>query len=213
VRPAFLFDIDGTLIDSAAAVERVWHQVAAEFGVEPSAVLRGCHGRRDVDVVSEFFRPEDADAAVARVEELDLETVHGVIAVGGARALLRSLDPDRWAAVTSGRRALMTARLRAAGLPVPRVLVGADDVPAGKPDPSGFVMAAEALGVPPAECVVVEDSPAGVAAGRAAGALVVAVTTTHPADALAAADLVITDLAGLPAALQGGRERPGAPAR
>ena len=195
---AFLFDIDGTLVDSSVSIERVWRQVAHEFGVDEAEILQNCHGRRDVDVAQDFFKPEVIEAVLARVNALDTECVNGAVPVRGAQQLLATLDDGQWAAVTSGPRPLMAARLRAAGLPVPPVLITADDVHFGKPHPEGFLLAAKALGVPPTSCVVVEDSPAGVAAGKAAGALVVALTTTHSADVLTAADIVVSDLSELP---------------
>ncbi len=197
----FLFDIDGTLVDSSASIEHVWRRVAGEFGADATEILRACHGRRDADMVEDFFAPELRQAVMARVSFLDTESADQVVATAGARELLAMLDEGRWAAVTSGPRPLMAARLRAAGLPVPEVLITADDVEFGKPHPEGYLMAATALGVSPTSCVVVEDSPAGVAAGRAAGAMVVAVTTTHPADLLRDADVVVSDLTELPRAL------------
>ena len=194
----FLFDIDGTLVDSSASIERVWRQVAGEFGVDAAEVLKACHGRRDEDVVGDFFEPEVREAVVARVNILDTEFVNGAVPARGAQQLLATLGDGQWAAVTSGPRPLMAARLRAAGLPVPPVLITAEDVHFGKPHPEGFLLAAAALGVPASSCVVVEDSPAGVAAGKAAGALGVAVTTTHGADVLSAADIVVNDLLELP---------------
>jgi sugar-phosphatase len=191
----FLFDIDGTLVDSSAVVVRVWREVAAEYGADAEAILGSCHGRLDTDVVAEFFRPQVGPAALRRVNELETAAINGVVAMQGAPELLAGLASADWAAVTSGPRPLMSGRLRACGLPVPEVFVTAEDVTVGKPDPQGFLLAARGLGVPATSCVVIEDSPAGVAAGKAAGALVVAVTSTHGAEALAAADIVI---AGLP---------------
>jgi mannitol-1-/sugar-/sorbitol-6-phosphatase len=199
---AFLFDIDGTLVDSSAVVERTWRQVASEFRADPAAILGSCHGRRDTEVVREFFPPEVTDRVLNRIAALEAGAVDGIVAVRGAPQLLGTLDPGQWAAVTSGSRALMQARLQAAGLPVPGVLIAAEDVRCGKPDPAGFLMAASALGVPPADCAVVEDSPAGIAAGRAAGAVVIGVTTTHSAEALSGADLVVTDLVELAHAMR-----------
>ena len=144
---AFLFDIDGTLVDSSVSIERVWRQVAREFGVDEAEILQNCHGRRDVDVAEDFFKPEVIEAVLARVNALDTECVNGAVPVRGARQLLATLDDGQWAAVTSGPWPLMAAWLQAAGLPVPQVLITAEDVHFGKPHPEGSV-AAEALGLP-----------------------------------------------------------------
>lgn len=191
---ALLFDIDGTLVDSSAVVERTWRQVASEFDADPAPILRNCHGRRDIEVVPEFFSPEVTQRVLARISELEAKMLDGIVAIRGAPQLLAALNDMQWAAVTSGPRALMQARLRTAGLPVPEVLIAAEDVRCGKPDPEGFLLAAAALEVPAASCVVVEDSPAGVAAGKAAGAVVIGITTTHAAETLLAADLIAADL-------------------
>jgi sugar-phosphatase len=198
---AFLFDIDGTLVDSSMIVERVWRQVASEFGVDATAILGACHGRRDIEVVADFFRAADSRKVLERISTLEADAVDGVVPVPGAAEVLSTLQNYQWAAVTSGGRQLMLARLLAAGLPVPRVLIAAEDVEHGKPNPEGYIAAAYCLGVSPAECVVVEDSPAGIKAGKSAGATVVAVTTTHSTQALSTADLVLRDLSELPSAL------------
>ena len=191
---ALLFDIDGTLVDSSAVVERTWRQVASEFDADPAPILRNCHGRRDIEVVQEFFPPEAGQRVLARISELEAKALDGIVAIRGAAQLLAALNDLQWAAVTSGPRALMQARLQAAGLPVPGVLIAAEDVRRGKPDPEGFLLAAAVLEVPAASCVVIEDSPAGVTAGKAAGAVVIGITTTHAAAALHAADRIVTDL-------------------
>ncbi|WP_345632657.1 HAD-IA family hydrolase [Rugosimonospora acidiphila] len=194
---AILVDIDGTLVDSAGAVTRAWSLWSKEYGVDVDAVLRVCQGRRSEDTVAEFLPQGQREEALRRLDALELADLAEVVALPGAHPLLESLPSGRWAAVTSGNRALMGARLAAAGLPVPEVVVAADDVSAGKPSPEGYLKAAAALGYDIDRCVVVEDSRAGVAAGRAAGAWVVAVATTHPAAQLGVADIVVPDLTAL----------------
>jgi sugar-phosphatase len=188
---ALLLDIDGTLVDSREAVEATWRLVAAEFGADPEPILAVCHGRRDDDVIPEFFAPSLAAAVAARITELETAYLSLVRPVRGAGKVLAGWQPRPWAAVTSGPRSLMRGRLAAAGLPVPPVLVTAEDVARGKPDPEGFLVAAVELGVAPADCVIVEDSPAGVAAGKAAGGYVVGIATTHEAHDLVGADEVV----------------------
>lgn len=190
-----LFDIDGTLVDSTATVERSWGAWAEEYGVDYEEVLKVCHGRRTEDTVAQFVAPTVRVAATARLLALqELADVDGVLALPGARRLLDALPPSHWAAVTSGPRTLMAARLAAANLPAPELLVGAEDVSEGKPNPESYLKAAAALGLDARECVVVEDAPAGIGAGRAAGAQVLAVSTTHRATDLADADVVVADL-------------------
>jgi sugar-phosphatase len=190
-----LFDIDGTLIDSTATVEGSWGTWAKEYGVDYEDVLKVCHGRRTEDVVAQFVAPQRRVAATARQLALqELADLDGVLALPGARRLLDALPRSHWAAVTSGPRSLMAARLAAARLPAPKLLIGAEDVSTGKPSPESYLKAAAALGFEAQECLVVEDAPAGVGAGRAAGAQVLAVTTTHRAAELADADVVVTDL-------------------
>jgi len=191
---AILFDIDGTLVDSTPVVERSWRTWAREYYVDADEVLRVCHGRRTEDTIAQFVTPQHRATAVARVQALELADFEGVVALPGARRLLDVLPRRRWAAVTSGGRSLMTARLAAARLPVPEALICAEDVSAGKPSPEGYLKAAAELGFEGEHCVVVEDAPAGISAGRAAGARVLAVTTTHDDQQLAGADVIVTDL-------------------
>lgn len=192
---AILFDIDGTLIDTTATVEQSWGTWAKEYGVDYEDVLKVCHGRRTEDIVAQFVAPQQRAAATARQLALQqLADLEGVVALPGAHRLLDVLPRDQWAVVTSGPRSLMAARLAAAQLPAPKLLIGAEDVSAGKPNPESYLKAAAALGFEAQQCLVVEDAPAGVGAGRAAGAQVLAVTTTHAAADLADADVVVTDL-------------------
>lgn len=191
---AILFDIDGTLVDSTGTVERTWRLWAAQRGLPADDILAVCHGRRTEDTVAEFLPAAERPAAVAELERLEIGDLDQVVALPAALELLSALSADRWAAVTSGSGSLMRARLGAAGLPVPRVLVAAEDVDAGKPDPQGYRMAAEGLGVDVTRCLVVEDAPAGLAAGHAAGASVLAVATSHPVDELRRAHAVVADL-------------------
>lgn len=181
---AVLFDIDGTLVDSTASVERTWRLWAKAHGVDPEAVLEVSHGRRAQDTIALFLPAEQVDAAVDELADLELADVDGVRALPATGELIGALPADRWAAVTSGGRRLMRERLTTAGLPVPEVLVAAEDVSVGKPDPQGYRRAAAALGHDPRRCLVVEDAPAGIQAGRACGATVLAVATSHDRSAL-----------------------------
>ncbi|WP_433223087.1 HAD-IA family hydrolase [Dactylosporangium sp. CS-047395] len=194
---AILFDIDGTLVDSTPVVERTWRTWSARHGYDADEILRVCHGRRTRDTVALFLPPGERAAAVAELEELERHDFDGVVPLPAADSLLRALPPERWAAVTSGTHTLMRARLAAAALPVPKVLIAAEDVAAGKPDPQGYRMAAAALGFDVRRCLVVEDAPAGLAAGRAAPASTLAVGTSHDLAALTEADAAVPDLRSL----------------
>jgi mannitol-1-/sugar-/sorbitol-6-phosphatase len=189
-----LFDSDGVLVDSDASVVLSWSRWAREHGLDPDQVMEVVHGRRSRDTVARLIGPAERAAALDTIDRYEVEDAATVAALPGAAELLGSLPEHAWAVVTSGTRPLALARLVAAGLPRPAVLVTADEVTAGKPEPAGYLTAAEALGLAPADCVVLEDSPAGVAAGRAAGAVVLGVSER----ALATdADVVVRDLRGL----------------
>jgi mannitol-1-/sugar-/sorbitol-6-phosphatase len=176
-------------------VWRAWAAFAGRHGLDADEVNRLAHGRPSRETVRQLT-PEHADRESLLIEEAETTDVDGVVALPGADALLRS--GRRLAIVTSCSDALATVRLRAAGLPVPDVLVSADAVTRGKPDPEAFLLAAERLGVAPADCVVLEDAPAGIAAGRAAGCNVIALRTTHADAELAGADAIVDDLTALP---------------
>jgi len=191
---AILFDIDGTLVDSTPAVVRSWRAWCDAHDVALDELLSVSHGRRSEDTISMFLPVERVAGAVAFLDNLELTDFDDIIALPAAAALLASLPPDRWAVVTSGNRELMRRRLAAAGLPIPEVMVAAEDVRAGKPDPQGYLLAASRLGLEPGRCLVVEDAPAGIGAGLAAGSPVLGVATSHPAGEITAAHAVVDDL-------------------
>jgi len=194
---AFLFDLDGVLVDSRAVVERTWRRWAQRHDVDPDALLRIAHGRRTMDTLQVAVPHLARDEEVAWLDTTELQDVEGLRVVPGAEQLLSVLPPDRWAVVTSCTRALARLRLLSVGLPVPSVLVVSEEVRHGKPAPDGYRLAADRLGYDPAACLVFEDAPAGVIAGRTAGARVVALTTTHSAGDLVGAEAVIADFSKL----------------
>jgi len=195
---AILFDLDGVLVDSAQCVERTWRQWSATHGLDPDAIVAIAHGRRTVETIPAIAPHLDVATEVAALEAIESTTTDGVYEIAGARMLLERLPPDSWAIVTSGARSVATLRIRHTGLPMPRVIVCADEIAHGKPHPEGYLTAAERLGVPPGECVVIEDAPAGIEAARRAGMRSIGIVGTFPADRLAMADLVIPNLAALP---------------
>jgi mannitol-1-/sugar-/sorbitol-6-phosphatase len=189
-----LFDLDGVLVDSTAEVARAWRAWADQHGFVADEVEAIAHGQRSVDVIRALAPHLDADEETRRLETPAAAGAGGAPALPGARRLLTTLPVDRWAVVTSGSRPLARSRLASAGLPEPAVLVTADDVSRGKPDPEPYERASAALGVHPAAALVVEDSPSGLAAARAAGMPSVALTTTYPADQLTAAQVIVNSL-------------------
>ncbi|WP_433449159.1 HAD family hydrolase [Streptomyces sp. CA-142005] len=197
---ALLFDNDGTLVSSLASVERCWTRWAREYGITAEEFGRvALHGRPAAEIVADLLPAHLVGEAVARVEQLEVDDVPdgGVRLLPGTRDFLDSLPAESWAVVTSATRRLAEARLDAVGI-LPKTLIAADDITRGKPDPEPYLLAARRLGVDPARCVVFEDAPAGLQAGRAAGMTTVALATTHRAEELDA-DLVVKDLSALSA--------------
>lgn len=194
---ALLCDLDGTLVDSREEVDDAWRAFAARHGLAVADVLAATFAGPSREVVAMVAPGLDADAEAALVEGWQVEAASRTRAIDGAAELLAAWAPGRLAIVTSCGRALARGRLAGAGLPEPAVLVSADDVTRGKPDPEGYLRAAALLGVAPARCLAIEDAPAGLAAARAAGARTVAVATTHDPAELADADLVVASLAEL----------------
>ncbi|MGY2292839.1 HAD family hydrolase [Pseudomonas sp. SDO528_S397] len=177
---AFLFDMDGTLLNSIAAAERVWSTWAERHGLDVPAFLKTIHGARAIDTITRQALPGvDPQAEAQWITEAEIEDVEGVVAISGAAAFLNALPAAQWALVTSAPKALALRRLHAAGIRPPAVWVTAEDVAIGKPDPACYVLGAERLGVAVQECLVFEDAPVGIRAGEAAGADVLVVTATH----------------------------------
>ncbi|GAA4609621.1 sugar-phosphatase [Actinoplanes octamycinicus] len=195
-----LFDLDGVLVDSSAAIREAWWEWAGGKGLDPAATFAAGHGRQTIDhiraVAPHLACPEEE----RRIDELEESHASAVKGQPGAGALLAALDGTPWGIVTSCSAAAARTRLDRAGIPVPGILVHAGDVRRGKPHPDGYLRGAELLGIDPVDLVVVEDAPSGIEAAAAAGMRVVAVCTTHEPDRLSDADWRVADLTGVRAA-------------
>jgi sugar-phosphatase len=194
-----LFDLDGVLVDSTPAVARVWAIWANKHGFVPDDVVRQAHGRPSLATIRELLPNGDHDAENREVERGEIEDIADVIPLPGALEILQALPQDRWTIATSCTRRLAEVRIRAAGLPMPRHLITSDDVQQGKPNPEPYIKAAKILGFSAADCIVVEDAPAGIRAGKASGARVLALRTTAPDAELIenGANWIVNDLASV----------------
>jgi mannitol-1-/sugar-/sorbitol-6-phosphatase len=179
---ALLFDLDGVLIDSTPAVARVWRNWAREHHFDPDEVVARAHGRPSISTVRYYLPDADPEAENRIVERREIEDLDGVVPLPGSRELLEALPKHRWTIVTSCTRTLAEVRLRAAGLIAPARFITSTDITNGKPHPEPYLKAATMLGFSASDCVVVEDAPAGIQAGRAAAARVIGVQTTVSAD-------------------------------
>ena len=174
--------MDGTLLNSMAVVERVWGAWAERNGLDPVEFTKTVHGVRAVDTIRNLELPDiDPEKEAFDLALAEIADVEGIVEIPGAVDFLNSLPPERWAIVTSAPLDLAVRRLTAAGIPTPRLMITGEDVSVGKPDPQGYRIAAERLGVRAEDCLVFEDAPAGILAGLAAGADVVVVTGAHAA--------------------------------
>jgi sugar-phosphatase len=196
---ALLFDMDGVLVNSTPAVTRVWRRWALEHGFNSEEVVARAHGRPSLTTVREYLPNADHEAENREVERREIEDLQGVIPLPGALELLASLPQDRWTIVTSCTRLLAEVRIRAAGLPLPKKMITSNDIIHGKPHPDPYLKGASVLGFPAANCIVVEDVPAGVRAGKAAGAKVIGFTTTVGEAALqdAGSDWILNNCADI----------------
>ncbi|HEX7961797.1 MAG TPA: HAD family hydrolase [Terriglobales bacterium] len=200
---AILFDLDGVLVDSTPAVERVWRRWAAAHNVDPEYVVSMAHGRRSVETIRVVAPEMKAEEENLKVEQMEIDDKEGIVVIPGAPELLRSLPPERFTIVTSATPALAVARLGYAELPVPKRFVSADDVVNGKPDPEPYLKGAALLGFAAKDCIVIEDVPAGVQSAKAAGMRAIALTTTYPAAELTAADAILSSCRDIKASFDG----------
>jgi mannitol-1-/sugar-/sorbitol-6-phosphatase len=196
---AVLFDLDGVLIDSTACITRHWRQWADQHGLDLDTIMQAAHGVRTIETIRLVAPNLDAEREEARFTAHEVDDTEGVYAIEGARRLVAALPDDAWTIVTSGGSALARARLRAVGLPIPGALVTGDDVARGKPAPDPYQIGAARLGVPVERCIVIEDAPAGIHSGTAAGMRVVGIASTHSRAELldAGADVVVKSLTDL----------------
>lgn len=177
---AMLFDMDGTIINSIAAAENVWAKWARSHGIDVETFLPTIHGRRAIDTIASLNLPGvDAVTEAAYITQAEIAEVEGIEEIPGAAEFLKQIPPSKWAVVTSAPRELALTRLKAAGLPIPQVLITAEDVEQGKPKPDCYLLAAKRLGVNCTDCLIFEDAEIGIAAALACGGTLVVVTATH----------------------------------
>jgi len=194
-----LFDLDGVLVDSTPAVARVWAWWARQHGFDPDETVRQAHGRPSISTIRELLPNVNHEVENKELERREIEDVEDVIPLPGAVELLQAIPPQKWAIVTSCTRRLAEVRIAAAGLPKPKRMITSNDIRYGKPHPEPYLKGAQILGVTGPDCAVIEDAPAGIRAGKAAGAHVVALRTTAGDEELrgAGADWIVDDCAGL----------------
>ena len=200
---AILFDLDGVLVDSTRSVDRQWRAWARQKGVDGDKVMAIAHGVRTIEVIRAVAPHLDADAEVWELENREADDHEGVEIMPGAIELIRSIPDGRWGVVTSGTRLLASARLRFGGLPVPKILVTAEDVANGKPHPEPYLTGAKRMGFNPVDCLVIEDAPAGIQAAHAGGMKVVGITSTYAAARLSEADFVVQRLPQIQVSVNG----------
>jgi len=202
---AILFDLDGVLVDSTRSVERQWRAWARRHGLDGDMVMAIGHGVRSREIIKKVAPHLDCELEAQSLEAMEAADQDGVMVMPGARELVGSIPEGCWCVVTSGTRRLATARLHLAGIPIPKVMVTADDVSRGKPHPEPYLKGAELLGVSPEDCLVIEDAPAGIEAAHAGGMKVIGLTSTYGAVALTEADAVIQQLSQIKVSVEGPR--------
>ncbi|KAI8344254.1 HAD-like domain-containing protein [Chlamydoabsidia padenii] len=191
-----IFDLDGTMIDTTPLVIKHWYSFAEEHGLDPVKILETSHGRRTIETIGEWVPEKATPETVDYYERKLAQETEGLTVLPGVMALLDSIPLGKWGVCTAGTSYMAVNRLKQCDIPVPTSLSTGDKVERGKPDPEGYIKAAELLGIAPSNCLVFEDAPAGVRAGKSGGMKVIACTTTHTADQLkqAGADYVVSFL-------------------
>jgi mannitol-1-/sugar-/sorbitol-6-phosphatase len=192
-----LFDMDGVLVSSIGSVVRCWRRWAKMYDIPNADTYDVPHGMRAIEIVKSLRPDIDPEEGLKAIEDMEIEDTADLIVLPGVKALLESLPVERWAIVTSATKRLMLGRLKVAGLPVPERIISGDMVERGKPDPEPYRRGAELLGFRADECIVVEDAPSGVGAGKAAGCRVLGVLGTHSNEELKEADWIVGSLEGL----------------
>ncbi len=190
-----LFDMDGVLMSSLGSVERSWRSYATSRSLDPELAVKMAHGRRAIETVRALRPDLDAKSELRVIEDLEIEDNEGLVVLPGVQEMIAALPKNSWAIVTSATERLARSRLAFAGIPIPKYFVTSETVNHGKPHPEPYQRGAALLGAAAGECIVIEDAPAGVAAGKAAGCRVLAVLTTHPPETLMTADWRVATLA------------------
>ncbi len=191
---AIIFDLDGILVNSNPIAERHWKVWAEANGISLEDILAIHHGRPTAQTIAEVAPHLDAASEAARKEKIEADDLDGLSRYPGTGALIDKLPDSQWALATSGTRRTARKRLGAVNFAEPAILVTADDVTRGKPDPAPYLLAARGLGIPIEDCIVIEDAPAGIRSAKTAGARVIAITSTNASDALSEADFILSDL-------------------
>jgi sugar-phosphatase len=189
-----LFDLDGVLVDSSAVIRRHWYAWAQKQGLDPEETYQWGLGRPTLEQVRMFAPHLDVEAEARKIDLAEAKDVGGVEEIRGARQLVAGLPAGSWGIVTSATQPTALARIRQVGIRAPEVFITAQDVVHGKPDPEAYLLGAQRLEMAPEDCLVIEDSPSGVAAAQAAGMAVIGLATTHPVRELELADAVAADL-------------------
>jgi mannitol-1-/sugar-/sorbitol-6-phosphatase len=194
---AIIFDLDGTLVDSIECVEKTWNTWCKKYNISLDKFSPAMHGITSYQTIKTIAPDLDTDKVVVEFDEIELKQTEGLKLIPKADKILNELPPEKWAIATSGSKKLATTRLSYIGLPIPKIMITADDITNSKPNPEPYLLAAKHLGIPADDCVVFEDSLAGIESGKAAGAKVIGLTALFKKDKLSKTDAVINDFSDI----------------